>query len=63
MINSIGSTNSAGIIDRPNCTVASTLPIALWQARITGHIRPIDCDQSIELNAEYGVLEQHYAKW
>ncbi|WP_042111529.1 DUF2804 family protein, partial [Acinetobacter rudis] len=34
-----------------------------WQARISGTIRPMDCEQSIELNAEYGVLEQHYAKW
>ena len=34
-----------------------------WQARISGTIRPTDCEQSIELNAEYGVLEQHYAKW
>lgn len=34
-----------------------------WQARITGEIQFADCDQPIVLKEEYGVLEQHYAKW
>ena len=32
-----------------------------WQAKITGTIQ-LD-EQEIVLNSEYGLLEQHYAKW
>lgn len=34
-----------------------------WQARITGQVQTADHDQPIIFKEEYGVLEQHYAKW
>jgi hypothetical protein len=33
-----------------------------WQANVTGQIQ-LEQRSVIQLNAEYALLEQHYAKW
>ena len=33
-----------------------------WQSRISGSIES-ETGETIQLNQEYGLLEQHYAKW
>lgn len=34
-----------------------------WQSRISGTIQPLNCQHEIHFDNEYGLLEQHYAKW